>query len=76
MNYFWEVDRVMLRHKGYALRVFGHFIPLPISFLLGRGDAEEIPVSDNAFDRCATITPPWCGKIYEYKGRFNLVSAS
>jgi hypothetical protein len=65
MNYLWEDAKVILRHRGYAFGIFGHFIPLPITFVIGRGDAEEIPVSDCAFDMCAT-----------YKGQFNVVPAS
>lgn len=70
MNYLWEGGKVILRHKGYALKAFGHFIPLPITWLLGRGDAEEWAVGDDTFDMCATITHPWLGKVYEYKGQF------
>lgn len=72
MNYLWEEGRVILRHKGYALKVFGHFIPLPITWLLGRGDAEEWAVDDDTFDMRATITHPWLGNVYEYKGRFEV----
>lgn len=72
MNYLWEDDKVILRHKGYALKAFGHFIPLPITFLLGRGDAEEWSVDDNNFDMRATITHPLLGQIYEYKGQFRI----
>ena len=74
LNYLWEEGKVMLRHKGYALKAFGQFIPLPITWVLGRGNAEEWAVDDDTFDMCATITNPLWGKIYEYKGRFTIVS--
>jgi hypothetical protein len=76
MNYLWDGGRVILRHKGYAFRAFGHVVPLPLTFLLGRGDAEEVPVSDDTFSMRATITHPWWGKFYECRGQFNVVPAS
>ena len=72
MNVLWEDERVKLKHKGYVVALFGHFIPLPITMLLGRGDAEEFPVDDNTFDMEVAITHPWWGKIYGYKGRFEV----
>jgi len=72
MNYVWEDDRVKLKHKGYILSVFGCFIPLPLSLLVGKGDAEEIAVNDDTFDMVVSITHPLWGKIYEYKGRFTV----
>lgn len=72
MSYLFEDGRVKLKHKGYALCAFGHFIPLPITFLLGRGDAEETVVDDNTFDMSVTITHPLWGELYGYKGRFQV----
>lgn len=71
--YSWDGDKVVLAHKGYSLRIFGSNVPLPITFLLGEGHAYEIPISDDVFDMCATITHPLLGKIYEYKGQFKMV---
>jgi hypothetical protein len=71
MQYLWENGKVVLRHKGYALAIAGHLIPLPLTFVVGEGHAEETPIDDNTFDMFVTITHPWWGKIYEYKGRFN-----
>ncbi len=70
MHYLWEDNKVILRHDGYALHLFGWFVPLPLSYLLGHGYAEETPVDENTFDMMTNITHPWWGKIYEYKGRF------
>ena len=61
-----------LKHKGYVLNLFGHYLPIPITFLIGAGNAEEIPIDDNTFDMCVDITHRWWGKIYEYKGRFKV----
>ncbi len=72
MNYEWEDEKVKLKHKGYVLYVFGHFIPLPLTFLLGEGNAEELAIDENTFDMVVTIFHPWWGTIYEYKGRFSI----
>lgn len=75
MSVAWEDQRVKLKHRGYVLFAFGHFIPLPLTILLGRGDAEEVAVDENTFDMAVAITHPWWGKIYEYKGRFKVRSS-
>ena len=72
MLYSWDGHKVVLRHRGYALRILGHFIPVPLTLMLGEGYAEEIPVDDNTFDMLTHITHPLWGKIYEYKGRFEI----
>jgi len=72
MNYVWEDGRVRLKHKGYIISLFGRFIPLPLTFLMGEGNAEEVAIDDNTFDMLVTITHPLWGKIYEYKGRFKV----
>jgi len=72
MLYLWEDGKVILKHSGYALHLFGRFIPVPLTLLMGRGYAEEIAVDENTFDMITHITHPWWGKIYEYKGRFEV----
>jgi len=72
MQYLWEEGKVILQHKGYALNFFGCFLPLPITFFLGRGDAEETPVDDDHFDMNVKITHPWFGEVYSYTGRFKI----
>lgn len=73
MQYRWTGEKVVLEHRGYALNLFGHFIPVPLTIFMGRGYAEEIPVDDNTFDMMTNIIHPLWGKIYEYKGRFSVV---
>lgn len=74
MSYAWDGKKVVLSHKGYALCLFGHFVSLPLTMLVGAGYAEEHPVDDNSFDMVTHITHPWWGKIYEYKGRFEVLN--
>lgn len=76
MFYFWDGNRVILKHRGYALRVASFFIPLPITWLLGSGYAEERAVDDHHFDMIVHITHPLWGKIYQYNGRFKFETQS
>lgn len=73
MLYRWDGEKVVLDHNGYALYLFGHFIPVPLTMLMGKGYAEEIAVDDDTFDMITHITHPWWGKVYEYKGQFKVV---
>jgi predicted DCC family thiol-disulfide oxidoreductase YuxK len=73
MLYEWDGKKVILKHRGYALHLFGHFIPMPLTYLMGKGYAEEIAIDDETFDMITHITHPWLGKIYQYKGRFKIV---
>ncbi len=72
MKYSWDGEKVILAHHGYALQLFGHLIPLPLTFLMGTGNAAEYPVDDNTFDMEVNITHPWWGRVYGYKGRFEV----
>lgn len=72
MLYLWDGEKVILKHRGYALQVFGHFIPIPLTPLLGEGYAEEVAVDDDTFDMITHITHPLWGRIYQYKGRFKM----
>jgi len=76
MNYHWQDQQVQLRHKGYVFHLFGHFIPLPLTFLLGEGNADEVAIDDNTFAMNVTITHPWWGIIYQYKGQFEVQETS
>lgn len=72
MAFVWRDGRVILEHRGYALQWFGHLIPLPLTWLLGRGHAEETAVDDDHFDMFVEMTHPWWGTFYGYKGRFRV----
>ena len=71
--YLWDCEKVVLRHNGYALSLFGRLMPLPLTFLLGSGYAEEIAIDEDTFDMRTHIHHPWWGKVFEYKGRFNII---
>lgn len=71
-HYGWDGEKVTLRHKGYSWRVGRINIPLPVTWLMGRGDATEWPIDEETFEMSATITHALLGKVYEYKGRFRV----
>ena len=73
-RYYWDGDKIVLSHRGYAIKFFNWFLPLPFTLLLGKSYAEERAVDDNTFDMLTHITHPWWGKIYQYKGRFEVVN--
>jgi predicted DCC family thiol-disulfide oxidoreductase YuxK len=72
MNYLWQDGKVILKHRGYAMKLFGRFIPLPLTAILGEGYAEEVAVDDETFNMFVEIRHPWWGKIYGYKGQFKI----
>lgn len=74
MSYHWNDGKVILRHKGYVLRIGSFMIKLPLEMLMGCGYADEIAVDDETFDMCMNLTHDRFGKIYEYKGRFKIIS--
>jgi predicted DCC family thiol-disulfide oxidoreductase YuxK len=73
MAYEWTGEKVILQHKGYALNLFGFFLPLPIRLIMGAGYAEETPINDNEFSMITEIRHPLWGKIYGYSGCFKVV---
>lgn len=66
----WQDNRVHLNHQGYSLCLFGKFIPLPITWLVGTVHAEEWETGTNSFSMYVEITHPIFGKTYEYHGDF------
>lgn len=74
MYYEWQDPSVVLRHKGYGIRLFGLNIPLPLEFFLGRIHAEERAQDEHTFSMFMAITHPWWGEIYRYQGSFKMVS--
>lgn len=70
--YRWDGQKVILSHQGYVLRLFQRFIPLPITWLLGEGYAEEMPVDDDTFSMWTEIRHPLWGKIFGYDGTFKV----
>lgn len=74
MRYLWDGEKIVLMHDGYVLRLFGYLLPLPLTFIFGEVYAEERAVDEHHFDMLMCIRHTLIGKIYEYKGRFEVSS--
>lgn len=73
VKFVWLDNKVQLLHCGYSLWIFNYTMPIPLSWILGRVHAEEWAVSDNQFKMFVEIRHPWLGKIYEYRGQFEML---
>jgi len=71
--YRWDGEKVTVRHKGYSWSVGRFSLPLPLTWIMGRGEAEEWPIDEAHFEMSARVLHPLFGKLYEYKGRFKIV---
>ncbi len=72
LRYTWEDQKVKLNHQGYTLCLGKTRIPLPISWLIGQGYAEEWALDDNRFAMRMHISHPWWGRLYQYDGVFTI----
>ena len=70
--YRWDGHKVILSHLGYALNLGNAFLPLPLEWLIGRGYAEETPLSDDEFSMLMEIRHSHFGKIMGYSGVFRM----
>ncbi|NRA88958.1 MAG: DUF4166 domain-containing protein [Rhizobiales bacterium] len=71
-QFSFEDNKVVLKHIGYYVLIFEKLIPLPISWLFGKGYAEEWAISDNEFKMKMMIEHPIFGTIYTYSGQFKI----
>jgi len=73
-RYYYDGKKVLLEHRGYVWKIFDIIIPIPLGFFLGKGYAEEESLTDNSFRMKMNITHPVFGKMYEYRGEFEVKS--
>lgn len=71
-HYFFDGVKIVMQHQSYVLKIFGLAIPLPLSFIIGKGHAEEVLIDDNSYRVTMTITHPLFGELYRYSGDFSL----
>ncbi len=72
-RYDLDGARVVLRHKGYAWRLFGLDIPLPgLGLVVGRGEAWEEATGDDTFAMYMALRHPLFGRLYSYSGAFTV----
>ncbi len=70
--YAVDGNKVMLKHSGYVMRLFGKLIPLPITFLLGQINVEKEALSDDEFSMRMTMSHMLFGE-YSYSGKLKIV---
>lgn len=72
-TYYYEGDKVILRHAGYVWRLFGLDIPLPIEILAGQGGAYEQATGEDSFLMRMELSSPFFDKpLYAYGGTFRV----
>ncbi len=71
-SYRWCEDHIEISHKGYAIKFGKYIIPFPVTWLFGRGDAQEIPLSEDSFAMWVSISHSIFGEMYRYEGEFKL----
>lgn len=72
-NYLYDGKKVRLEHCGYVLKLFGKIISLPITWLVGKGYAEEEAIDEFCFRMAMEIKHPLFGTIYGYNGAFKII---
>jgi hypothetical protein len=76
LRYRYNGTVVLLEHRGYVWRALGLLVPMPFSFILGSGHAEETPLSDNEFSMWTHTLHPWFGKTFAYSGSFRITAVT
>ena len=71
--YSYQNKKIILSHKGYAWRIFKLTIPIPLTFILGKGYAEEKEINGNQFSMQMKIIHPLFGEIFKYSGLFKII---
>ena len=72
----WDGSKVILRHRGYVWRIFGVMIPVPLEWVIGRGCAEETPISDDSFSMWTHSRHFLLGDTFGYAGEFKVTELS
>jgi len=65
-------DTVHLKHNGYFWKVFGVLIPMPFGLLFGSAYGQEVAIGEHEFKMKAGAKHFLFGKMFEYKGEFEL----
>lgn len=64
-------NKIFLRDYGFAWKLFGRAIPLPLNFLFGKVSMEKEAISPDTFRLYMQMKHPWFGK-YIYMGEFKI----
>lgn len=72
-RFYYNGEKVILEHRGYVWKVFNLTVAVPLSWIFGRVFAEEQAINDTTFRMQMQLSHPLFGKLYEYKGEFEIV---
>jgi len=73
MYFFYENEKVILKHKRYIWKIGKITIPLPLNLILGTNYCEEITISDDEFYMDLQMRHKIFGLMFQYKGNFKIV---
>ena len=76
LAYEWDGCKVILVHRGYVWRILGTMIPVPLEWIMGKGHAEETPLSDDSFSMWTHSKHFLFGKPFGYSGEFKVTEVS
>lgn len=76
LAYEWDGSKVILAHRGYVWRIFGIMIPVPFEWIIGKGYAEETPISDDSFSMWTHSKHFLFGKTFGYSGEFKITEVT
>lgn len=76
LAYLWDGSKVVLQHRGYVWRILGVMIPMPLAWIIGKGYAEELPLSEDSFSMWTHAKHPLFGKTFGYAGEFKVTEVS
>ncbi len=76
LAYEWDGNKVILAHRGYVWRIFGVSIPVPLEWIIGKGYAEEIPISDDSFSMWTHSKHFLFGNTFGYAGKFKITEVT
>jgi len=71
-RFYYDGSKVRMEHRRYVIRLFGKLIPLPLEYLMGRGNAWEEAIDENRFRMMMEMHHPLFGRLYSYSGEFTI----
>lgn len=75
LAYEWDGRKVILSHRGYIWQIGAIHFPIPLSWLIGKGYAEEEALSNDMFRMWTHTLHPWFGEMLRYEGEFEILNS-
>lgn len=70
--YLWENEQVVVRHRGYYVRLFSKRLRVPLECFMGHGNAWEKATSDKKLEMYVDLYHLLLGRLYSYSGHFTI----